>query len=420
MDNRLGSEGFEIIKTLAFVDGRIKIIHRLEWQEPHHVDEENPIYIIVIDLNNNVIEKSLNYRGTRPSPIRYLTFDAEKTTSQTITLLKKELRFTTQPIFLNDIHRGWMITGTTFDHLANLQSDIFSTLLIVGPIGLIMVFLISSLIVRKALTPVLNISEKVRQINTLNLNKTLILLETNDEISHLTETINNLLIRLDSSFKTIRQFTANASHELKSPISIIQLEIEQLQKTQDNKQNPSFINIQNEIKNMAGLIDDLSTLAKMDTMKITVNKENVWLNDIVYNQIERYRQSARAKKIKIEAEHLPSISILADKHWMENLISNLLDNSIKFSPTDSTISITIDNNDPNKIQLNIQDEGPGIQPNKIENVTQRFYRGDYNKKIMGVGLGLSIVDWVVKAHHGDLELSNNSEKGLTASVILPK
>lgn len=175
-----------------------------------------------------------------------------------------------------------------------------------------------------------------------------------------------------------------------------------------------------ELNRIAKLIDDLSTLAKADAKQITLNKETVWLNDIIHDEVERYRKTASKKRIQIIPEDLLSVSVQADGHWLKVLTSNLLDNAIKFSPENSLITIKLLDNDPHYFKMLFIDEGPGIQEQEFENITRRFFRVDPTNNEIGSGLGLSIVEWVTHAHGGQLNFINNLDKGLTVSVTLPK
>ncbi|MBC8322637.1 MAG: HAMP domain-containing histidine kinase [Candidatus Marinimicrobia bacterium] len=420
IDHRLTSEAQEIIQTFGIVDEKMKIIHEFEWQEPHHVTEEDAIYIIYTDENKIERIRSKNYLE-KASPLSSLSFETLIATFKTMFIDDKKIRFAVVPIDIEQIHRGWLITGMTFESLNHVQSVIIGVYAIIFPIAMIIAFMGSSIIARKALEPVLNISETVRKIHAQNLDQALPVIESNDEIAHLAETINDLLKRLKESFKTIRQFTANASHELKIPLSIVQAELEQFQKiNHDRLDKHSLEKTKIELNRIAKLIDDLSTLAKADTKQINLKKETVWLNDIIYDEIERYRQTAGKKTIQIIPEDLPSVSVQADGHWLHVLTSNLLDNAIKFSPENTTIKIKILLNDPHYFHLVFIDEGPGIQEQEFENITRRFYRVDPTNNEIGSGLGLSIVEWVTDAHGGLLNFKNNFDKGLTVSVTLPK
>lgn len=420
IDYRLESEAHEIVQTFGLQNGQVKIIHEFEWEEPHHISEEDAIYIVYVDENRKEIIRSKNYEG-KASPVSSLSFDSLKTTFKTNLINNIKIRFAAKPFRLEEKHRGWLITGMTFDGLKHVQSVILGVYAYIFPIAMLIAFLGSSVVARKALEPVLDISETVRNIHARNLNQELTVLDSKDEIAHLAETINNLLKRLRISFQTIRQFTANASHELKIPLSIVQAELEQLQKVdQDTLKNDSLERTKLELNRMAKLIDDLSTLAKADTNQIMIHKQSVWLNDIIHDEIERYRRNANEKHIALIAEQLPSVSVHADPHWMQVLASNLLDNAIKFSPNDSTIVVQIIEKDERFFELSVTDEGPGIHETEIEDITRRFYRSEPANNISGSGLGLSIVEWVAESHGGQIDFRNNVGGGLTVTLTIPK
>jgi len=419
IDRRLASETEEIIHTFDFIDGKIQIIHPFEWEEPHHTSEEDAVYILYTDIQKIELGRSKNYIG-KTSPLSTFNYDSLNTRFDTQLIDEQNIRFSIMPIRLAGKHRGWAITGMTFESLNHVQSVIIGVYAVIFPLAMIIAFLGSSVIARKAMAPVLDISETVRNIHARNLDKTLPELETKDEIAHLADTINDLLERLRKSFKTIRQFTANASHELKIPLSIVQAELEQVQKSNSaSKNKPSLERTKIELNRMAKLIDDLSTLAKADTHQIILSKKAVWLNDIIHDEIERYRHTANQKNICLKPIDLPSVSIQADAHWMQVLVSNILDNGIKFSPRNSTVTVQIIEENNRYFHLVFSDEGPGILEHEVELITQRFYRSEPANKIAGSGLGLSIVQWVAEAHGGKLRFENNIDKGLTVTASIP-
>ena len=420
VDHRLESEAHEIIQTFGLVDGQVKIIHEFEWEEPHHVSEEDAIYILYADETRKEIIRSKNYLG-KASPISSISFDSLNTTFKTHIVNDIKIRFAAKPFSFNETHKGWLITGMTFDGLNHVQNVILGVYAFIFPLAMLIAFLGSSVVARKALEPVLDISETVRHIHSRNLDQELNVLDSKDEIAHLADTINDLLKRLRISFKTIRQFTANASHELKIPLSIVKAELDQLQKVDQNTlKNESLERTKLELNRMAKLIGDLSTLAKTDTKQIMINKQTVWLNDIIHDEIERYRPTSNEKNIALVVDKLPSVSVHADPHWMQVLASNLLDNAIKFSPNGSTVNIHIIVKDKQFYELSITDNGPGIQDTEIENVTRRFYRSEPANNISGSGLGLSIVEWVAKSHGGEIVFKNNDGGGLTVTLTIPK
>jgi len=144
----------------------------------------------------------------------------------------------------------------------------------------------------------------------------------------------------------------------------------------------------------------------------------VWLNDVIHEQIERYRGYAEEKHIKIDSSALHSISVIGDAYWMNIMISNLLDNVIKFSPDKGTITIGVSEKEK-RVFISISDEGKGVGNEAISLLTKRFYRCESHSHLPGTGLGLSIVSRIINSHKGDLILENLQEKGFKAIVILP-
>lgn len=418
MDQRLESEGGEIILSIDYRNGKFKIVNDFEWKEPHHISDYNPVYIIVIDTAKIVHLKSKNYME-QISPVRFLNFDDGTVMKKTIVLQDIKIRFITQPIYIDRSHKGWIITGTTYKQLETFESVLISIYSIIFPLALIFAFLGSFYVAKKSLQPIQDISETIRNINYQTLEKSLPQLNSKDEVAHLSATINELLDRLRISFRTIRQFTANASHELKLPMTIIKAELEQVQDAITKKTDiPNLERTFFEFKRLSKLVDDLSILAKVDSKQIVLHKKLVWIHDLIYKEIERFRAITKTKNISLKTNELPSISIMADEYWFELMISNLLDNAIKFSPENSVIEMGLNETEPDKIILFIQDQGPGINEMDLKNITKRFFRSEASGEIAGSGLGLSIVKWVVESLGGTIEFQNCDPTGLRVTIIL--
>jgi len=159
-------------------------------------------------------------------------------------------------------------------------------------------------------------------------------------------------------------------------------------------------------------------MAPSTGQKLSLVIEKVWINDLLYEEIERYKKISSKRNISINIEPPPSIAIEGDLHWLGIVISNILDNAIKFSPKNSTVTVQL-NEQVNHIQFSIIDQGSGIPENQIERVTKRFYRWKPTSAKQGSGLGLAIVDEIVSAHKGEITFSNLPEGGLKVSVELP-
>jgi len=160
-------------------------------------------------------------------------------------------------------------------------------------------------------------------------------------------------------------------------------------------------------------------LAKADTERIRLDKKEIWLNDILFSEIERLLPVAKESNINLNVGHTISTSIKGDEYWIRIALSNIIDNAIKYSPSHSTVTCSMESNDSHS-SLIVTDEGPGVPENVIPDLTKRFYRSKDVSTIPGSGLGLSIVEWVIKQHNGSLFFRNGDPTGFTVQVRLPR
>ncbi len=418
LDLRLQSEAVEIGNSIGVDSDEIVIIQEIEWLELHHTSEDDePVYILLIDLHKNEIRRSLNFTKF-DFPLESIHLSLNTYSFATVNLNSVNYRFTTIPYIENDTLFGWIIVGMSLDSIESWMSAIKTVYIIIFPIVIIIAIMGNTFLTRKALMPMNEMSKSLQRIQSSNLSEKLGVPQTNDEVEDLANSINELLSRLEISFHSIQNFTVDASHELKTPLTVIQSELEVIEKEIIESQSGNLESIHYELTRMTKIIDDLTTLAKLDGQKLSLVIEKVWINDLLYEEIERYKKIISKRNISINIEPPPSIAIEGDPHWLGIVISNILDNAIKFSPKNSTVTVQL-NEQVNHIQFSIIDQGSGIPENQIERVTKRFYRWKPTSAKQGSGLGLAIVDEIVSAHKGEITFSNLPEGGLKVSVELP-
>ena len=240
------------------------------------------------------------------------------------------------------------------------------------------------------------------------------------EIRLLGETLNEMMERINKAFESQRQFTANASHEIKTPLTVIQSELEIAERKSDNEEvNKGIRAVLSEIESLTALTNSLLTLARLDSMQLKLNKEIIRIDELLVESVQFMKQPAAAKKINLNLSISESCEINADKEKMKSVFINLLDNAIKYSPAGSTVKIGL-HKKGNYVTAFVSDEGPGMPQNTINQIFNRFYRSDETRgKISGSGLGLSIVHEFVEMHGGRIEVFSEPGKGARFEVILP-
>ncbi|NQU32794.1 MAG: HAMP domain-containing histidine kinase [Bacteroidetes bacterium] len=420
LDTRLTNEATDIQRSLTVSNGHLLINEDIEWEEEHHQYEmASSIYILILNRDKSEYKRSENI-AQKTFPIDMLQFSQKKPFIDTIKWYDTQTRFYTQPLHLATKHMGWIILAMPLDKIFTMLTILSKHYIILFPLCILLGIGGSIFIASRTIKPIQEITDKASLLNHNNLNEPLPIPNTNDEIAFLAVTMNELLNRLRNNFDSIRQFTAHASHELKTPLSVLELELEDLEENLDKTSDVNISpRIRNEIFRMAKIIDDLSILAKADTEHIVLDLQEIWLNDILFSEIERLLPVAKESAVALKIGDTISASIMGDGYWIRVMLSNVIDNAIKYSPSHSTVMCSMESNNSH-ISLIVSDEGPGVPDDIIPDITKRFYRSSVVSTTPGSGLGLSIVDWVVNNHNGSLQFSNQDPHGLKVSLTLPR
>jgi len=300
----------------------------------------------------------------------------------------------------------------------NLENLLYSFILII-PIILFLLFSVGYLIIRRAFLPIQNMQKTLKNITTNDLTKRLdISGNKNDEIDALSSEINNLLVRLETSFNKISQFSADASHELKTPLTIIRGEIDiALRKDRDNEYYKKTLESSlDEVLIIQNTIDDLLFLAKSQH-NIEKYKNDIYLDEITQEAITELNKYAKLESIVINFTLLEHITIKGDANLVKIALKNIIKNAITYSYTNSIINIKNYIHNGKKI-IEIEDYGIGIDPTEQEKIFEKFYRADKSrdKHSGGTGLGMSIVKEIIDMHKGKILIKSAENKGTNVTI----
>jgi signal transduction histidine kinase len=275
---------------------------------------------------------------------------------------------------------------------------------------------------RRALAPVTKLTEAVEKIHDRNLSEKLPRTGNGDELDRLTEVFNAMTARLDGSFQRIREFTLHASHELKTPLTILRGELETA--LTENQPNPAqrerLASQIDEIERLTKIVDGLTLLTKADAGQITLKCEAVRLDELVRESFADAKILAQPQKIEARLDGCDEITVIGDRHRLRQLLLNLADNAVKYNRPGGTVTFALQR-DGKFAALRIANTGPGLAKELQPRVFERFFRGDssHHSAIEGCGLGLSIAQWIVTAHRGEIHFSSEPDQLTTVSVRLP-
>ncbi len=287
------------------------------------------------------------------------------------------------------------------------------------PIVLIFAVIGGNFIIYKSFSPIENILFELKQINANDLSARLKETKPKDEIYQLIKEVNNLLSRLENSFERISQFSSDASHELKTPLTIIKGEIEvALRKDRTvNEYKDSLKTSLNEICIIEQTINDLLFLAKNEKDLIVDKQEEFYLDELTDEAINELKNFAKLHKVEITLLIEDSIELKGFPNLLKIAIKNALKNAIQFSHENSQVIVKSYKND-NSFNISIQDFGIGIPLHEQEKIFEKFYRTDKsrNKNSGGTGLGMSIVKKIIDIHKGSIKIESVENKGTTVTI----
>lgn len=267
----------------------------------------------------------------------------------------------------------------------------------------------SYFLAKLALRPIDHITETAVSLGAGNLSRRITGIESRDEVRRLAGAFNGMLARLEGSFQREKQFTSDASHELRTPVSVIMAYAENLAAhAPDQETKAQAAAILTESRRMHSIIAQLLALTRGYEGKYRLERENIFLRDMVSDVLAELTEEAEANEIDL-VEQVPADMILsADQSLMTQLLLNLVENGIKYGKTGGMVAVSALEQDGH-ILLTIQDDGIGIGEKDLPRIFDRFYRADQARDRSGSGLGLSIVKWIVELH--GLEIQVESERG---------
>ncbi len=306
--------------------------------------------------------------------------------------------------------------------ISEVLGNLFSIFLFLVPVAIIISILGGWFLANQSLKPVDKITKTARDITVQNLDQRIDPVDVDDEIGRLISTFNNMIGRLQSSFEQARQFSIDASHELRTPLTIVRGEIElALRSRQSSDEYRQILSSTlEEILRMSSIIENLLMLAKGDIGDASLTFEDVSLAPIIKELHEDGEMLAKKKHIHVRLENVENVSVRGDTVRLRQMVLNLLDNAIKYTPAEGTVELSL-LRENGSAKIVVKDNGIGIPPEEQPKIFDRFYRVDKgrSREMGGTGLGLSIAQWISESHGGKIVVQSEVNKGSVFTVILP-
>lgn len=302
------------------------------------------------------------------------------------------------------------------------MSELLLVLLLTGPLTLLVALGGGYFLARRAISPVDRMTETANRIEAKRLGQRIEVANASDELGRLADTLNGMLDRLEKSFREMQRFTADASHELRTPISVIRTEAEVAlnQPVSDDEKQNLLSNVLEECERLTSITDQLLTLSREDAGIAEFRGEPVDVGDLANDVAETMRPLADAKGLGLAVATNGSVIVAGDADRLKQVVYNLLDNSIKYTPQTGHVELAV-TRAGSGIELTVRDTGVGISSEHLPHVFERFYRIDKarTRSEGGTGLGLSIVESIVVAHGGRVEIESQANEGTKITISLP-
>ncbi len=317
--------------------------------------------------------------------------------------------------------KGWIVAALPIEKIEESQGN----LLVIGILGIIFISFITAVLTfaftKRVLKPLETIAAKAFHVGKDNLTEGIFGGSGKDEIGILSRTLNNMLLRLKKAFESQKRFISDASHELKTPISILRArwenELDNPEVSQDLKGKiAKDIEV---LSKMSSMIDNLLMLSRTEEKGKNLRREFISLNGFLKDLIEDAKILTDLKKQEL-TYFGEEISLYGDKELLYRLFLNIMKNSVEYTPEEGKIEVCL-KREENYAKIEIKDSGIGIPESELPHIFDRFFRveSSRSKTYGGSGLGLSIAKWIAEAHGGKIEVKSKVGKGTSVIVRLP-
>jgi heavy metal sensor kinase len=374
-------------------------------------------FLIILDRDDNIAFQSRNLAGYD----QVLDPAALHQSGESFSLVPHQetlLRVHTRPV-VDAMGRpiGHIQVARLLDNYEVFQ-DMLIRALLVGTVAALGALVMAAIVTNNIFQPLDDIATVARQITRADdLSRRVPHSTRSDEIGDLARAFNQTLERLERLFRSQQRFLADVSHELRTPLTSMRGNMDLMQRMELYDEESVEV-IQEEMERMSRLLGDLLLLARADSGGLPLRHDRVELDNLLF---DIYRQMGRMEKpVELELAEVDQIVISGDEDRLKQLLLNLVDNAIKYTPDGGQVSLSL-TQDKGWARLTVTDTGIGIPPEDLPHIFDRFYRVDKarNRAMGGSGLGLAIAKWVVQAHGGTIQVQSVVGQGTTFTVTLP-
>ena len=345
----------------------------------------------------------------------------ENSFATTVTTEKQGIRIYATSFMISFNNRAAIVIGQLTSNITQVLSTFRYVVILTAVVVIILAGMGGLFLASRVLKPVERITTTAQEIGESDLSRR-INIGTDDELGKLASTLNGMIERLEKAFNRQRQFTADASHELRTPLAIMQAEstLALSKERTEADYRKSLEMISQESAYMSSVIGKLLFLARSEAGKEPLHFEDIDIKELITELSTNMEALADDKKIKLAVDARESLIVNGDRIKLRQLFINILENAIRYTPGNGSISISLSRKDVNALVI-ISDTGIGIPEEHLPHIFERFYRVDKARSRAegGVGLGLAISQYIAESHGGKIEVESQVEKGTTFYVSIP-
>jgi len=421
----LGPADARFYSNQSFVDDiQQELLYVLnDWKRYGRSVDRSTLLIRIISLDRNVLASNLKGWENEiifPDFERDSVFMEVGDSFQTIHFQNKPIRLYyhlvkhgQHPIFI-------IQCGTPAGELGMTLHRLGIIILISIPGAVLASVLAGWFLAKRSFRPIDLMTREAQQITAAHLQTRLPRTHAGDEVDRLAETLNEMMNRIESSTRAVQDFSSDISHELKTPLAIMRGEIDLALRRPRSVDAlcETLRTIEGEVDELIRLVNDLMLLVKSDARQLRFDMKEVYLDEILSQIMDRFRERAHQKKIELIGDIDQHAAVQGDALYLKRLFSNLVDNALKFTPPGGKVQLRLILENHQAVTY-VEDNGPGIEPEFQQKVFSRFYRTDQSRSLEGIGLGLNIAKTICDTHGGNLQLTSQVGKGTAIRVTIP-
>jgi heavy metal sensor kinase len=372
----------------------------------------------VLDAQGRIVDETRGV-GSRPllNPRQQALARAAPLMLGRVQQLDTNVRLLAAPVHAQG-QRLIVVVGVPLTARDSAVGNLHSELLWAGPPTLVLTSLIAYLLAAAALRPVERMRRRAETISERRLSERMPLPAARDELARLGRTLNEMLARIEAGVANERRFVADASHELRSPLSLLRAEVElALEQPNDAATlREALRSIGEEADRLSNLAEDLLLLARLDEGRLPLREEHLAVDGLLADTAVRFARRASESGRAIHIAAMP-IDVYGDRLRLEQALANLLENALRHGDGDITLTAA---EIGDTITLHVSDAGPGFPPDFLPRAFARFSRADEARTGPGTGLGLAVVSEIAAAHGGTTAATNLPDGGADVFLIIPR